>query len=95
MKTANIDTVRIRECGQEIVELSKGMNTLVNELFDRICKMSDRGIWIGESANQFISEAQIDKIQYLNMKDSIYNYGKYLIDYADSMDKTIGEVREQ
>ena len=95
MKQINVDTVKIRECGKDIMELSIELNEIINTMFNRINNMSNAsGEWIGTSANDFIQLAKIDRIQYLNMKDSIYTSGKYLVDYANTMERVINEVKE-
>lgn len=95
MTQINIDTTKIRECGTEIIELSKEMNEIITTMFNRISNMNSiTGEWIGASATSFIEEAKIDKIQYLNIKSNIYNYGKFLLDYADTMEQKINEVKE-
>lgn len=95
MTQLNIDTNKIRECGASIIELSKEVNEIVATMFTRINNMSiSTGEWVGTSANVFIKNANIDKLQYLNMRTSIYNYGKFLLDYADTLEQKINEVRK-
>ena len=95
MKDINMDTQRIRECGNDIMSLSVELNEIITVLFNHINTLNNKtGEWKGNSANHFIADANIDKIQYLKMKDSIYQNGKYLTDYADSMEKIINEVRK-
>lgn len=93
MTQINIDTTKIRECGTEIIELSKEMNEIITIMFNRISNITTTGEWIGVSAASFIEEAKIDKIQYLNIKNNIYSYGKFLLDYADTMEQKINEVK--
>lgn len=95
MTQINIDTTKIRECGTEIIELSKEMNEIITTMFTRINNMNvTTGEWVGASANLFTETAKIDELQYLNIKSNIYNYGKFLLDYADTMEQKINEVKE-
>lgn len=94
MENLNIDTQKIRGCGQEIMRLSVELNEIITELFGHINTLNNKtGEWQGNSATQFIANANIDKIQYVKMQDSIYQSGKYLITYADVMEKVISEVK--
>lgn len=94
MENINIDTQKIRECGQDIMSLSVELNEIITTLFDHINTLNNKtGEWKGASATKFIADASVDKIQYLKMKESIYQSGKYLTTYADSMERVINEVR--
>lgn len=94
MENINIDTQKIRECGQDIMNLSVELNEIITVLFDHINTLNNKtGEWQGSSATKFIAAAGVDKIQYLKMKESIYQSGKYLTTYADSMERVINEVR--
>lgn len=94
MENINIDTKKIRECGQDIMNLSVELNEIITLLFNHINTLSSKtGEWQGSSATKFIEYAGVDKIQYLKMKEAIYQSGKYLTTYADSMERVINEVK--
>lgn len=95
MKDIYIDTKKVKECGQDIMKLSMELGETIHTMFRRIQNMNNTTYeWVGASATAFIASSNIDKLQYLNMQDSIYKDGKYLVDYADSMECLISEVRE-
>lgn len=94
MENINIDTQKIRECGQDMMNLSVELNEIITAMFDHINTLNNKtGEWKGNSATRFIEYAGVDKIQYLKMKEAIYQSGKYLTTYADSMERVINEVR--
>lgn len=94
MKEINIDTIKIRECGKDIIDLSLELNEIITTMFNRIQNIQNTtGEWIGTSASDFINNSNIDKLQYLKMQDAIYKNGKYLMDYADLMERLISEVK--
>lgn len=94
MSKIYLNTTDIKESGRELVELSKEFNEIVNILFSQISTLDTANVWIGESANLFKQYADKEKIQYYNLKDNIYNYGKYLIDYANGMENAVSEVNK-
>ena len=95
MQQIDIDTIKIRECGKDIISLSIEMKEIIDTMFKRINNINiSTGEWLGDSADLYIKEALIDKIQYLNMQDSIYKNGKYLIEYSDNMERIANEVRQ-
>ena len=94
MVEINVDTNKIQEASKDIIAITEEMNELITFIFETIQKISNAngGAWIGDSANQFVYEAMIDKANYITLKNDIYEFGKYLGDYAHTMDKEITEV---
>lgn len=90
----NIDTQKMRECGNDLLMLTIELNTLFTELFERLEKISDvSGEWVGLSANQFISQVKIDKVQYFNLNNSIVKEAKLLIKASDELDTYISKLK--
>ena len=95
MADINIDTVKINECGQDLVKLSNEMNMIINQMFTRINNISgSEGIWVGPGAEKFKQYANIDKKQYTTFIDNFYKFGKYLIDYSSSYEQLIKGVKK-
>ena len=89
----NIDTKEMRECGQKIMKKSTEINEIINELFFRIANMPvNTREWIGTSANEFVRKVSIQKRDYINIKNNIYNYGYVLAKNADAYDREIKRV---
>lgn len=93
MKDIHIDTVKIRNCGNEIIKISVQMNEIINAMFNRINNMpTTTGEWVGPSANEYAQRANLEKRQYTVFANELYAKGKYLIDYANAMEQKISEV---
>ena len=90
----DLDTNRIRECGQDIIRLTNELNELIHGLFDRICNMPEVAQeWVGVSANEYARIAKIDKIQYLTLKDELCQEGKFLVEQADVIEQELQQLR--
>ena len=90
MSDIYVDTTRMRDCGNTILDLVEQFKDVLDALFARIEGMQ---AWVGSSAQQFISLAVADKTQYYTYATSLYNYGKYLIDCADYFDNVLNGLR--
>lgn len=86
MAKLDIDTKKMRECGNEIMKLSISVGEDISKLFDKIQNMPITGEWIGESAIAYANRARYEKMLYLQFKDVLYNYGKYLVDGAEEFE---------
>lgn len=94
MTEMEIDTVKMRDCGKDIISLTGELNITIEAMFNRLSNMPiNTKEWVGNSSLEFVRIANLDKIQYLELKKALYQYGKYLIDCADYLEKTINEVR--
>ena len=92
MANLNIDTAKLRESGNEMIKLSNELNANVNDLFDRLVKIPTVSFeWVGESALEFSRIANAEKIDYINLRKCLYNYGKFLVDTAEDMERAIKE----
>lgn len=87
MASVSIDTVKLRECGNDVMQLSANLNEVLNELYKRIDSMPEKTLeWTGSSAQRFVQKVDVEKIEYLKLKQIIYDYGKYLVVAADRYD---------
>ena len=94
MSEIHIDTTKIKECGTDVVSLSSELYEIIDTMFRRINNVNKvTGEWVGSSADIFINKANVDKLQYLTMQNQIYQYGKWLIDYANKMEDVVKEVQ--
>lgn len=92
----NVDTIKMRECGKDIIKITNTLNELYNGLFSRISNMpTNTGEWVGESADKFVTLANIDKVQYLNYNNEIAKMGKLLVDYSYKFENDCNNVRRQ
>lgn len=94
MAKIKANTTKMRECGNDIMTISNEIGTEFNNIFDRISNMPTSTFeWTGESANAFVLKANSEKVQYMQLKDVLYNYGKYLVDCANNLDNEITNLR--
>lgn len=88
MASLDIDTRKIREAGMSIMNLSNELGANINDLFDRLVKIPTVSFeWVGNSALEFSRIANAEKIDYINLKNNLYNYGKFLVDTAEDMER--------
>jgi len=93
MTDINVDTVKMRDCGNDIKDLAKDLEDTIEAMFNRISNMPERSEWVGDSASRFVSLADSDKMQYIALKESLNEYGNYLVDSAEEFEKTIRELK--
>ena len=94
MASLDVDTVKMRECGQEIIDITRNLNEQFNGLFSRISNIPlNTHEWVGESANEFVKLSKIDKAQYINFNNELYKLGKMLIDYSYYIENDIERIR--
>lgn len=87
MAKLDIDTRKMRECGNEIMKLSISIGEDFTKLFDRIQNMPiTTGEWVGQAAVAYANRAKYERMLYLQFKDVLYNYGKYLVDGAEELE---------
>ena len=83
-----VDTIKLRESGNNIQALAKELNEAFNALYSRISNMNTKTMeWIGPSSENYIQRANLEKIQYINLVKTINSYGKVLINAANSYEK--------
>lgn len=93
--TYNVDTNKVRECGEDIIQLSTELNELFASLFERLILIpTTTKEWMGESANVFVENVKHDKLQYDRLKEAIYSEGKLLVEYADRIESQIHKMEE-
>lgn len=94
MSNLNVDTSKINESGEDIIALTKELNEEFDALFTRISNMGSRTFeWVGPSSQQFITRTNIEKAQYRKIVNTLYKYGKILVNASteyDSIAKKIG-----
>lgn len=94
MANINVDTSKMRECGENIMELSNELGENFEQLFTRLTNMPAKTFeWVGSSANNFSMIANIEKSDYVKLKNNIYRFGKHLVESANSLDESIKKSR--
>lgn len=89
----NNDTNKMRECGREIIELSKSAEEIIDEIYELLANMPTKTAeWVGPSANTFANIVNSKKKQYIKLTDKLRLMGTKLIDNANAYDKSIKNV---
>lgn len=84
MANINIDTIKIRECGNDLLQLSQEYGEIIDLLFRRIASMEQTGEMVGQAAQDISNIARNDKLQYLQFKKDLDGLAKILIHSASS-----------
>lgn len=93
MAEIKVDTLKLKECGKDIMNLSTELNEVLLSLYDRLNKMPvSTGEWTGNSAVEYVQKLNIEKKYYLGLKNNIYKYGKLLYDTAYQIEKINKEL---
>ena len=95
MAEIKIDTVKMRECGNDIMDLSMEIGEEFEAIFNRIIDMPNKTFeWTGSAADAFAMRTKFEKVQYMELKNCLYNYGKYLVDQANYMESNIMKIKD-
>lgn len=90
MAEINVDTLKLKECGSDIMALSTELNNVLFSLYDRINKMpSTTKEWTGNAANEFVYRLNIEKKYYLALNNNIHRYGKLLYESAGDLEQAV------
>lgn len=89
----NIDTDRIKKCGNDIIKLSNDLNEIIEVLYSRINNMPIKtGEWVGQSAKNFAIKANKEKVDMIELKNKIFGFGNVLIECAEKYETGINKV---
>jgi hypothetical protein len=85
-----IDTDKVNNAGKDIMMLSNDLNSAIDEMFNRLTLMSSKTHeWVGDSTLKYEKACKVDKEEYVELKNEVYNLGKFLTDIANSYDVTV------
>lgn len=84
----NIDTAKMKQCGHDMLKLSRELNEVIEGLYSKIYNMPVlTGEWVGASAQLFAKQANnIEKKDAIAIKDTLKKFGEELIDSAERYD---------
>ena len=85
----DVDTEKLRQCGNDLIRLSQDLSQLSTGLYDRISNMPMiTQEWIGNSSFDFASKAMTEKVDAVDLKNQLYVFGAYLIGISDKYEET-------
>ena len=95
MAEINVDTVKLKECGKDIMALTTELNEVLFNLFERINKIPvTTREWTGNAANEFVYKLNIEKKYYLALNNNIYRYGKILYESSCNLEQITKELNQ-
>lgn len=91
-----IDTISLREAGNDIITLSGSYRENISAAFQRISNMpSTTGEWTGPAATKFAVIANLDSQQYRKFASALEAYGKALVASADEIEVLCRNIKYQ
>ena len=95
----DINTVKMKECGNDLVKLSLSLKELYDALYDRIKYMSAdpdtgkcTGEWQGIAAKSFSKTVFFDKEQIIGLRNTLHLFGDLMIESAENYEGRIKEL---
>lgn len=88
----NIDTVKIKQCGKDIVELTKELNEIIDDLYTKLINISANGQWQGNSAIAYSNKASLERLDALEFTKKLTEYGVGLMDLSTKYENTINNT---
>lgn len=96
MISVNIDTVKIKEAGKDIKELSFELLNLINDFYGRINNIPTKTReWVGKESVSFVQLCMSEKEEYLRFINSLKLLGESLIVYSDSLEGRVRGVENE
>jgi len=65
-------------CSSDIIKLSQDLEIIFNEIFNEMNNLVTNGVWSGNAALEFVKKVNLEKINYINFRKNLYNYGVVL-----------------
>ena len=89
-----VDTVKLNNCGNDIIKLSQDLSDLCNELYDRINNIPTvTHEWQGSSADAYVKKALEEKIQVVDFKDQLYAFGDNMVKSAQDYESSTIKIK--
>ena len=90
MSKIKINTDKIKNAGEELQSIAKDYNTIINNVYSIINRLSSDGAWVSDksnsSVNLFINIVSKDKSSMLGLANNINSLGIKLVNYANNME---------
>lgn len=89
----NIDTEKTKQCGNDIIKLSRDLNFLLENLYSRIYNMPTITCeWVGGASELFVKQANsVEKPVAFEFKKTLYSFGMNLLEAAEEYERIIKE----
>lgn len=94
MTKINVDTVKLSECGKDILSSVCYFNSNINGLYTKIYNVPRvTKEWVGVAANNYAAMLVKEKDQYINYGISMKKIANILIDYANDINIAIESTK--
>ena len=93
MALSYAETKKIERIGEKIISLANDYDVEITKMFKRFSDVPHiTKEWVGQSAEFYYDQILFDKGDFLEVSESIKQYGKKLISDATSIDETIDKA---
>lgn len=94
MTAINVDTVKLRDCGKDVLVASDKYINNIRDLYERIHDVPTKTReWVGVGATNYANYVYKERVQYLNYGNSLMKMGQAMIDYADDIEKAVAKTK--
>lgn len=94
MTMINVDTVKLRDCGKDVLVASDKYSANIRDLYERMYNVpSKTREWVGVGATNYANNIYKERVQYLNYGNSLKKMGQAMIDYADDIEKAVSKTK--
>lgn len=92
----DIDTKKIKEAGNNIVNLSFELIEILNNFYRRIDEIPIKTReWVGSKAIDYTKLCDIEKEEYMKYINSLKLLGNSLVTYSENLDNIAKKVEEE
>lgn len=77
MATINVNTAKMIDCGNDIIKKTTECNNLLTEIFNELANLNKTS-WSGSTADKYVEQVRIQRVQYKNLTNSLINYGNII-----------------
>lgn len=85
MATINANTIKMIDCGNDIIKKATECGTLLTDIFNKLENI-DKTAWNGTTANRYAAQIRVQKVQYQNLVNTLINYGKVMKNAGDRLE---------
>lgn len=94
MTKIDVDTIRLKECGANMVAASRNFNTDINNLYSMMYNVPrTTKEWVGIGANNYASIALKEKRQYVAYGNTLKKMGEILKEYAEDIESIVQKTK--
>ncbi len=91
MSKLTMNNVKIKAQGEELKDIAKDYVRIIDDIYDKLARISDNGIWVGGSASKYIGYVKRDKESVRVLGSNINDLGNSIINYSNAI-KNISDI---